>query len=330
MEDNLAINPTVPNPVEPPDYYVGRGESGYAIGIEKNKDAYGGFHIHTEDIDSRRTTTDSGEKGMTESKANSVIAEFLERLRSKGFTIEEHQYSEGQKTETPDNKQRGNWEIPNNENNKDNPKLKPQETPNSERSQSNEPPREKDRNRFSDVKENFDNARKAEKAGDSDAAQKYRAQAWDVFHQIQNEDSKASVAALGVSIAAPFVGAAAVAGGLAVAGTAAGEAVLGFLAKRSVQWTLTGFGVATGVKNDEEADISSVLLEGALRGLLPLLSKSFKEPGAYGALAEEPLREADNLLGALNQGNLGGGIEDLDEIAKIWNPIAERDRKSVV
>ena len=40
MEDNLIITPAVPNPVEPPDYYVARGESGYAIGIEKTKDAH--------------------------------------------------------------------------------------------------------------------------------------------------------------------------------------------------------------------------------------------------------------------------------------------------
>jgi len=330
MEDNQAINPAIPTPVEPPDYYVGRGDSGYAIGIEKTKDAYGGFHIHTEDIDGHRTTTDSGEKGMTESEANSVIAEFLERLRSKGFTIEEHKYSEGQKTETPDNKERGQSETPKDEGNKETKKQEQQDPSNSDRPRNDEPQRESAGNRFSDVKENFNNARKADKAGDSELAQKYRAQAWEAFHQIQNEDSKAGVAALGASIAAPFVGAAAVAGGVAVAGTAAGKAVLGFLAKRSVQWAFTGFGVANGVRNDEEADISSVVLEGALRGILPLLSKSFKGPGTYGALAEEPLREADNLLGALNQGNLGSGITDLDEVAKLWNPIAERMRTLAV
>jgi len=143
------------------------------------------------------------------------------------------------------------------------------------------------RNQFYAVKTAFDAASEAKRAKEHKLAEEYRKEAMEAFRREKEKSDKAAVAALGISIAAPWVAAAGIAGAGAAASTTAGEAVIGFMAKRSVQWTFTGFGVATGVKSDEEADISPVLFDGLLRAVSPLVKSMFKGPGIYGRTAEE-------------------------------------------
>ncbi|MFN7688088.1 MAG: hypothetical protein ACK5OP_10185 [Sphingobacteriales bacterium] len=179
--------------------------------------------------------------------------------------------------------------------------------------------------KYHSVKTALDAATEAKKSNARELEQEYRKEAKEAYQREKEESDKVGVAALGVAMAAPFVASAAYA--------FAGEAVLAFMARRSVQWTLTSVSVATGVKSDEEADISSVVLEGALRGILPVIVKKGSGPGLYGRAADDVIAQADeskNLLDSLNNGDLGTGLRELDKLTKLWNPIAERMRTVAV
>jgi hypothetical protein len=193
--------------------------------------------------------------------------------------------SERVNSPNPDSEQGRNDETP--------PATDLSESPSS-RSQATGPDHENNRldgksidGRYMEIKEYLDSASTADKAGDAERAQRYREKAMEVFHQIQDDRSTISVGILTGSLAVPIGAALGASAGVAFSSTWAGELILGFLAKRSVQLSFTLGGIATNTPSDEDADISPIVFEGLLRAIAPLITKMFRKPSVYGREAEE-------------------------------------------
>ncbi len=165
MADDAIENST--NTTSPPDFYIARGESGFAIEIEKQHHSFdNSFGIYT-----RNTSGDAtNSSGMTETEVNSKLTSLIEHLQSKGFTLEEHFYPTGQETETPDYQERATNEVPSQQKDTFNnpPSDEPLNQNNLERTEQTEPETTKDQNSDSfgdkldnDVEEFFGNGQRA-------------------------------------------------------------------------------------------------------------------------------------------------------------------------